>query len=231
MAEVWAVGLATLAVGAYDANKSAKAGARGARGQEEAAAAATAEERRQFDLTRSDQLPFMEAGYDALRRQQAALEGDFSGFENSPDYQFALQQGTQQLDRGAAARGGFTGGGADADRIALGQGLASQNFGNYWNRLAGRAGQGQSAVQQLGGLGANMAGNIGNNLMGAANARASSYANSANAWNNFGQQAVGAFGSWMGSRGSQPSTRGGTMGGSSGGYGAPYVPRYGTGPA
>lgn len=201
MAEIWAAAVATVAVGAYSADQASKAGRRGADAQRAAADAATAEQRRQFDLTRSDQMPFLDAGYDALRRQQAALEGDFSGFEQSPDYLFALQQGSQALDRGAAARGGFMGGGADADRIKLGQGLASQNFGNYWNRLAGRAGQGQSAATTLGGLGANMATNIGGNLMDAANARASSYANTANQWGNFGNQAAGAFGSWYGGLG------------------------------
>lgn len=201
MAEVWAVGLATVAVGAYSANQQSKAGKAGAAAQENASAAATAEERRQYDQTRQDQMPFLEAGYDSLRRQQAALNGDFSGFNNSPDYKYTLDSSLQAQERGAAARGGFMGGGADADRIALAQGLASQNFTNYWNRLAGRAGQGQTSATNLGGLGANMAGNIGNNLMNGANARASSYANSANAWGNFGQQALGAFGQYMGSRG------------------------------
>lgn len=201
MAEIWAVGLATVAVGAYSANQQKKAGERGAAAQAAAAGMSTEEQRRQYDQTRQDQLPFLEAGYDALRAQNAALKGDFSGFQASPDYQYTFDQSMKALDRTKAAQGGFMGGGADADRIALGQGLASQNFGNYWNRLAGRAGQAQSAAQNLGGYGMQMAGNIGNNLQNAANARASSYANTANAWGNFGQQALGAFGQYMGSRG------------------------------
>lgn len=192
---------AAIVVGAYGANQQAKAGEKGAAAQQAASAAATAEERRQYDQTRQDQLPFLEAGYEALRRQREALAGDFSGFQASPDYAYALQQGLQSQERGAAARGGFMGGGADADRIALAQGLASQNFGNYWNRLAGRAGQAQSSAQNLGGLGANMAGNIGQNLQNAAGARASSYANTANAWGNFGNQLVGMAGQYAGSRG------------------------------
>lgn len=200
MAEVWVAGAAVV-VGAYGASQQAKAGKAGANAQAQASAMATEEQRRQFDLSRQDQMPFLEAGYDALRRQQQALQGDFSAFERSPDYAYALQQGLQSQERGAAARGGFMGGGADADRIALAQGLASQNFGNYWNRLAGRAGQGQSSAQNLAGYGAQMAGNIGNNLQNAAAARASSYANSANAWGNFGNQLVGLAGQYAGSRG------------------------------
>lgn len=199
MAEIWVAG-AAIAVGAYSADQQAKAGRAGAAAQGQAAAMSTAEQRRQFDLSRQDQLPFLEAGYDALRRQNEALNGDFSGFQNSPDYKYALDSSLRAQERGAAARGGFMGGAADADRIALAQGLASQNFNNYWTRLAGRAGQGQGSAQNLAGYGAQMAGNIGNNLTNAANARASSYANSANAWSNFGDQVVGALGQYAGSR-------------------------------
>lgn len=200
MAEVWVAAAATVVVGAYSADQQSKAGKAGAAAQQAASNAATAEERRQYDQTRQDQLPFMEAGYDSLRRQTAALNGDLSGFENSPDYLYARDQGIQSLDRSAAAKGGYTGGGADADRMTFASGLASQNFNNYWDRLRGRAGQGQGSAQNLGGYGAQMAGNIGNNLMNGASARASSYANTANAWGNFGQQAVGAFNQWYGNR-------------------------------
>lgn len=222
MAEVWAAAVATVAVGAYSANQQKQAGEKGADAQERAAQLSTEEQRRQYDLSRQDQLPFLQAGYDALRRQQAALNGDFSGFQDSPDYAFTRGQSLQALERGAAARGGFMGGGADADRLSLASGLAAQQFGNYWNRLAGMAGQGQGAVQQLGGLGANMAGNIGNNLMNAAQARASSYANTANAYSNLANQTAGAFGAYMGQRGNAQRQQYGDApagGGYSTGYG------------
>jgi len=196
----WGVAAAAV-VGAYGASQQAKAGEKGANAQVAASQAATAEERRQFDLTRQDQLPFLEAGYDALRMQNEALKGDFSGFKTSPDYAYALDQGLRSQERGAAARGGFMGGAADADRIALAEGLATQNFGNYWSRLASRAGQGQQSAVNLGELGSRMAGNIGENLTNAANARASSYANTANAWNNYGQQVTGAISQYYGRRG------------------------------
>lgn len=193
----WAVvgAVAGAGISASAQNSAAK---KGAAAGNAATQATIDEQRRQFDLTRKDQQPFLEAGYDSLRRQNAFLNGDWSGFQSSPDYLFALDQGTKALDRGAAARGAMFSGGADADRIALGQGLATQNASNYWNKLAGRAGQGQTAATNLGQLGANMAGNIGNALMAnGANQRNSIY-DSANAWSNFGQQAVGAFGQWYG---------------------------------
>jgi len=177
-----------------------QAGEKGANAQTQAANAATAEERRQYDLTRQDQLPFLQAAQGALTRQEAFLTGDTSGFENSSDYLFARDQALQGQERGAAARGGFMGGGADADRIALASGLATQNANNYWGRLAGQTGQGVSTAQNLGALGANMAGNIGNNLQNAGAARASSYANTANQWSNALQQTAGAFGQYYGNR-------------------------------
>lgn len=185
-------------VGGALASRSAD---KGADAQQRASDAATAEQRRQYDQTREDQMPWLEAGRGALSRQEAYLSGDTSGFINSPDYAFARDQGLQSLERGAAARGGFMGGGADADRIQLASGLATQNANNYWAKLAGQAGQGYQAAGNLGTLGANMAGNIGQNMIGAGQARASSYASQANAWNNALQQGAGAFAQYYGGRG------------------------------
>lgn len=168
-----------------------KAGKKGADAQSDASRFATEEQKRQFDLTRQDLQPWMIAGRNALDAQDRFLAGDWSGFENSPDYKFTLDQGMKGLDRSAAARGALFSGGADADRIALGQGLAAQQAGTYWNRLSGLSGTGQTTANQLGQYGANYANQAGDNAMNAANARASSYANSANAWGNALNQGLG----------------------------------------
>jgi hypothetical protein len=191
----WAVA-ATVVVGAYSANQQKKAGEKGADAQSDASAANIAEQRRQFDIAQENQRPFLEAGVGALGRQEQYLSGDTSGFQNSADYKFAVDQGFKGLDRGAAARGALYSGGADADRIALGQGLATQYANNYWDKLARQAGQGQASAQNLGGLGANVANQIGANNNNAAQARASQYANTANANSNFANQALGAFGQY-----------------------------------
>lgn len=195
------VAAATLVVGAYSADQQSKAGKAAANAQQNAADAATREQQRQYDQTRQDQLPFIEAGQNAVNLQQNYLAGDTSGFENAPDYAFAVDRGTKQLDRGATAHGNLWGGGADADRIRLGQGLATQYANNYWDKLAGMAGQGRAGAQNLGALGMGMANQVGNNLTNAAAARASSYTNSANAWGNFGNQATGYFNDWYGNLG------------------------------
>lgn len=169
-------GVAIAAVGTYAASRSSnRAAQRGADAAAGASAEATAEQRRQYDQTRQDNLPFLEAGYDAVGRQRRLLAGDYSDLENSPDYLWTRQQGLQSVDRSAAAKGGLYSGGADADRMAYASGLASQNINNYWNRLAGMAGQGQTTASNLGQFGANAANQIGANSRAAGDARASAY--------------------------------------------------------
>lgn len=121
------------------------------------------------------------AGGSQAAAPAAANSPDYSDFYNSPDYQFALQQGTQNLDRSAASRGRLYSGGYGQDLVSFGQGLASQQLNTYTNRLANIAGLGQTAGGDLNRLGANYANQYGNNLDNAAASRASGYAGQANA--------------------------------------------------
>lgn len=190
----------TVVGGAVSANQANKGANKAATAQERAAQLSVDEDRRQFDIADANQRPFLDAGYDALTRQQAALNGDFSGFENSPDYLYARQQMVQGMDRSAAAHGRLMAGGYGVDMATNLNGLASQNFGNYWNRLAGRAGQGQTSAQNLGTMGMNMANSIGNAYTNAGNARASAFQqigqNNADMWAgvaNQGNKLAGAY--------------------------------------
>ena len=192
-----AAGAATVIGGALQS----RAGDKGAGAQRRASDAATAEQRRQYDQTRSDLQPWMQQGTWALDQQRNFLNGDWSGFQNSPDYKWAVNQGTNALDRGATAQGNLWGGGADADRIALGQGMATQYAGNYYNRLAGLSNTGQTTANQLGGYGQQFGQQYGQNQMSSAQAQASSYANTANAWGNVLQQGASLFGQYQGGRG------------------------------
>lgn len=144
-------------------------------------------------------MPWLNAGQTALTAEQNYLNGDTSGFTNSPDYQFAVQQGTKQLDAGATASGNLWGGGADADRISLGQGLATQYANNYWNKLSGMAGQGQSSAQNLGANGANAANQIGQQYNNIGQANASSYASNANSLSNLVGQGANIYGQYQSS--------------------------------
>lgn len=102
---------------------------------------------------------------------------DYSQFYNSPDYQFAQQQGNLALTRQENAAGLNLSGGALKDFATFNQGLASQQYGNYFNRLMGLAQLGSSAASAGVGAGnaiANTMGQIGQSqasgIIGGANA-------------------------------------------------------------
>ena len=155
---------------------SASSARSASRAQQASADAAVGEQRRQFDLARSDQAPWLEAGRNALTRLQ-----DPNAFTADPGYNFARTEGMRGIERSAAARGGATGGNALRALSQFNSGLADQTYGNWWNRQAGLAGVGQASASNLASLGANTAGNIGNALMAGGDARASGIAAQGNA--------------------------------------------------
>lgn len=134
--------------------------------------------------------------------QSAGAPGDSFGslmkkfsaedFEADPGYQFRMDEGMRGVEDGAAARGGLLSGAALKAIQKYGQGLASQEYGNAYNRftsdqtnqynkLMGLVGAGQGSATQT----ANAAGAFGqsqaNNLIGAGNAQASGIMGGANA--------------------------------------------------
>lgn len=209
--------MAVTTTGLVVAAGSAAYGSRQARNaagaQGRAAAEAQAQQAAQYEQSRRDLQPWREVGTAALN-QLAALYGlpqsggvmnpdgtqqqqaapDFSSFINSPDYQFAREEGLRGIQRSAAARGGLASGNTLARLNQFNSGLASQQFGNYTNRLASIAGAGQQASQGQAQLSENFGANSAQNSLYAGNARASGITNSANQWMNFGQQLGGAIG-------------------------------------
>lgn len=175
-------------VGAYGANKAAKAQLQGAR---EGAAA----EREMFERQVELQAPFREAGVNALPELVAASRYDpftLDKFQQSPGYQFRLREGLKALDRTAAARGGLLGGNQLRGITQFGQDLASQEYNDAFNRyqiernarlnpLQALAGVGQTSTSQLAGAAGQLGSNLSNLAVGAGNARASGYAGMANA--------------------------------------------------
>jgi hypothetical protein len=69
-----------------------------------------------------------------------------SAFQTDPGYQFALQQGTQALDRSAAGSGMFGSGNAAEALTNYGQGMANQQYGNWLSNLSGLNNQGLTAA-------------------------------------------------------------------------------------
>jgi len=191
------VGGASLIGGAISANGAKDAAQAGQAGAD----AATAEQRRQYDQNRTDLMPWMLAGNSALNQMQQLNSGNFESFQASPDYAYARDQMQQGVERGAAARGGLYSGGSQVDLATAMNGIASQNYGNYYGRLAQLAGVGQSTATSLGSMGQAAASNIGNAQMAGANARASGYTGQANAWNSALSGMAGAAGYAYGNKG------------------------------
>lgn len=77
---------------------------------------------------------------------QPLSDSSLAAFRNSPDYEFARQEGEKAVQQSAAAKGGLLTGGTEKDLTTFGQGLASQQFGNYFNRLLQLSQMGQSAA-------------------------------------------------------------------------------------
>lgn len=147
---------------------------------------------RQVELSK----PYREAGELALNKL-IPMATDYTPFtmeqfQADPGYNFRLSEGLKALERSSAAGGNLLSGSTLKGIVRYGQGTASQEFQNAFNRaqierqarmnpLQSLAGVGQTATQQLsqqaGQLGSNMAEAIG----AAGQARASGYMGTANA--------------------------------------------------
>jgi len=152
---------------------SAIASSRAARAQEAGTSAAITEQRRQFDLNRADIAPFREASTGALGRLTDVSEGDLSGFFTSPGFEFVREEGLRGIENRFAARGGAQSGNALRRLAEFNTGLASQEFGNFFNRQLNLAGLGAGPVQTGIQAGTQISGNISNALQRGGDVRAS----------------------------------------------------------
>lgn len=150
----------------------------------------------QYQQTRQDQMPYMEAGRTALNALTPLATNyqkfGMDQFTQDPGYAFRLKEGQRALDASAAARGGLISGNALRAAQGYGQQMGSQEYQNAFNRyqternaqlnpLQSLAGVGQTTAQQLGVAGAANAGAVGNYLTGGAAANAAGTVGGANA--------------------------------------------------
>lgn len=158
-----------------------------ANAQSQAAANALAFQKQVYQQNQQNLQPYMTAGTSALGQLSniygpngVTPEGSRT-FANSPDYQFARDQGNLALTRYENATGMGLSGGALKDVANFNQGLASQQFGNYFSRLMSLSQLGQSAASSLAGNNVASAGQIGNSNQAFGQAQASGPVGSANA--------------------------------------------------
>ena len=81
-----------------------------------------------------------------------------------PGYEFRKQEGINALAAAGAASGNYGSGNMGVALQDFGQNLASQEFQNVYNRLAGMSGTGQVQSQAIGGLGVNTGNAMANYL-------------------------------------------------------------------
>ena len=84
----------------------------------------------------------------------------FSAYQASPGQAFLQEEGERALLRNAAKIGGLGGGNVRRELVRFGQGLASQDLGNQFNRALQTVGIAQQPASQA----ANFAFNTGQNL-------------------------------------------------------------------
>lgn len=148
---------------------------------------------------------------------------NYSNFMNMPGYRFAVSQGTQAIQRQAAAMGNAY---TPNTAAAVGQyvtGTAAQDYNTYISQLMGAAGLGTTANQGLQTGQQNTADNISSlqNDQGVAQAAGisgvSSAVSGAFSPNGVGTSLIGAAGNYL--FGNKGGASGGSSGGSSGGAG------------
>jgi hypothetical protein len=197
------------AVGAIGGGLIAAGGAKSAaKTQAQAAAQAQASQERAFERQVELQEPFRQAGLTAQEQimQLLGIGGDQAAagygslakpfgaqqFEQDPGYAFRQSEGMKALERSAAARGGLLSGGTLKGIQRFGQDLASQEYGNAFNRyqaeraarlnpLQSLMGAGQSSANTLTGAAGQLGQGQAQSQLAAGQARASGYVGSANA--------------------------------------------------
>ena len=124
--------------------------------------------------------PYANTGRQANTQLMALLNGDMSSFQQSPGYQFAIDEGRKMVDNSGAAAGMTFSGPQLKALMQQGQGMANQEYGQYFNRLLNLSNQGMNAAGNQGNIDMNTADGVASMKTGAAGARASGYMAKAN---------------------------------------------------
>lgn len=164
---------------------------------------------KQYQQTRDDMAPWRGVGVNALnafsalngiatpglsaKENQKVYDAAFNNFQSSPGYQFRFSEGLNALDKSAASRGRLRSGAQDKAIVRYGDGMASQEYGTYMNRLSSLAGVGQTATNQTAAYGASNAATQSSLAVNSGNARATGYQNMGSAVNTGIQNALMAY--------------------------------------
>lgn len=189
------------AVGAIGGGLLASGGAKSAASaQSKSDALGIAEQRRQYDTSRSDFAPYLKAGTTALPQIEDILglngadkaTAAIAALKNSPQYQSLYANGQEAVLQNASATGGLRGGNTQRSLADFGRDTLSTVVSDQLARLGGLAGLGENATGSVSTLGQNSANQISNLFQAQGNAQASSALTQGGIWagvlNNLSQQ-------------------------------------------
>jgi len=180
-----------------------RAASRADKTMREATANEIAENRRQYDQTRTDFEPWRTTGANALQQLAGDINKPVTAAEvmEDPGYQFGMDQGQRAISQRIAAGGGRVSGQAikaagrfGTDYAASGYGAAYQRKQDRLNRLAAISGVGQTATGQTAQAGQFATGNIGNALSNQGSASAASQLYRGNIWANTANKLISSAG-------------------------------------
>ena len=128
------------------------------------------EQQRQYNQNRADLKPYMDIGYKSLASISDLLGYNgaeaqakaMQSFQQDPGQQFMLKQGIGALDQSAASKGGLFSGRQMKALNDYGQGMANQNYSNYYNRLWNNANMGRGTATGVAEMGSNYANSMSN---------------------------------------------------------------------
>lgn len=199
-----AVATAIVVAGGVGYLGSQQASGRAADAQRDASAASAATQRYMYDQTREDNRQAREIGLGALGSMNTNINHftdtfDQNDFQKDPGYQFRMDEASKAIENSASARGMLNSGRTLKDLTRFSQDYASNEYNNAynrfnadrdqaWNKLAGLAGVGQTATNQISNSGMNYANQVSANQTAMANANAAYHIGQGNNLNNFMNQ-------------------------------------------
>jgi len=150
------------------------------------------ESARQYDQTRTDFAPWRTSGAQALNRLDTAMSGDQSGFTTSAGYNFVRDEGLRDTENRFSVGGG--GGNAMRALAEFNSGLASTEYGNWFDRNLRMSGQGVGATGATAIAGDRSAGRIGSAYMQRGYGEA---ANERSRYENINNAMQGGISNWL----------------------------------
>ena len=219
----WVAGgtvVGSIGSGLFGASSARKA----ARAQQEAIDAARREARKGYEESSALYQPYYQTGTAASNRLATLLGiggeptaqgyGDLTrpfsmaDYQQDPGYQFRLKEGLKNIQRTAASRGGALSGTTQLGLQSRAQDLASQEYGNAYDRyrqrqqdiynmLYGEQGRGYQSASDLSNLRGNLSSNIMNLALGQGNVQAQKEMAMGDIYGNMLGSITGAIGGGM----------------------------------